>query len=294
MTASWKRSGFLLSLAIILLVGCNPQSDGQRIQSAQADFAKVRDQFLSQQGYSFHGRTKLLTGTTANGNLVNFAGRVNGRDTLLDVELSMPEEKRAKTLSLLSRDQKLFAQMDGKGPWQPVGGDNHSLRQEFNNWDPRFSFQQMDEMAARIIPLNENTGNANISSLRVVLDSTKLKGWLAEQLRKQNGAVQVQSVAHAARIPYAVTLSDGQMTQPRRGVTVQKADSNVKDVISGMDLEAQYTVYYDRTSMLPTRLLMNIRSDYTINNQRINEHSEVQTYLLNYGQKFNLPAPSGK
>ncbi len=295
MKARWKCSSLLISLSMALIVGCGPQTQEQRVQSAQSDYQKIREQFVSQEGYSFHGRTKLLTGTTANANLVNFSGRVQGKDTIMNVKLSMPEQKRAKTLSLMSKDNRLFAKMEGTANWQPVNQNNLSFQQEFNNWDPKFCFKQMEELGSKITPLNEDLGNDNIRALRVTLDSSKLKSWLTSQLKRQNTSVQVQSVQapHVARLPFAFTLTDGQMQRRNAGFSIQQADANINDIVSGMDLEAEYTVYYEQSSMLPTKLVMDIRSEYVLNNQRVNEHSEVETYLLSYGQEYNnMPTPT--
>jgi hypothetical protein len=294
MTTYFKRTGFLLTSFLVLLVGCGPHTS--QVQSAQNDFAKIRDNFLSQQGFSFQGNTRLLTGTTSNQNLVNFSGKVNGKDTLLDVKISMPEERRAKSVSLLSKNQKLYANVDGQTGWHAVDANNQPIKQEFTNWDPKFGFQQMDKMAAKIVPLSQDTGKKDIKAIKVVLDSAKLKSWLAEQMKKQSASVHVHSKGNAhqpyrAKIPFAFTLSDGQLS-PAGGASIKRVETDIKDVISSMELEAVYTVYYNQTSMLPTNMVMNIRSRYIHNSQRINEYSEVQTYLMNYGRQYTLPDPT--
>jgi hypothetical protein len=63
--------------------------------------------------------------------------------------------------------------------------------------------------------------------------------------------------------------------------------------VDQMDLEAEYTIYYDKSTMLPTSLLMSISSQYDMNDQRVQEHSQVETYIQNYGKVPPLPNPSG-
>lgn len=58
-----------------------------------------------------------------------------------------------------------------------------------------------------------------------------------------------------------------------------------------MDVNAEYTVYYNKTSKLPTTITMSIQSQYDLNGRRVREHSQVETYLQNYGRVKPLPQP---
>lgn len=281
------RGGFLIALVLLLLTGCNAKVNNTA--SAEVKYAQVRDNFLSQSAYSFYGRTKLVTGTNSNSNLVNYSGVVQDKDVYLDVKLSYPDDKRVTTMSLLSKGPDLFAKVNNGSGWTPVQGHEFSLRQEFENWNPIVNVKQMNEMCAQVLPLKDKVTNDNLEAVRVVLDSGKMKEWLRNQVR-QPQAASTQSV-HAPKLKAALSISD----HPKRLGTAQIAsnpsNNNLENMIDNMELEAEYTIYYHKKSMLPTQMTMAIRSQYVYENQNIVEHSEIETFLRNYGKPSQLPTP---
>ncbi|MFY0544611.1 hypothetical protein [Brevibacillus sp. H7] len=278
---------FTGTLLIASLTGCNQM--GQNAQDADAAYAQIRDRFQEQQAFSFYGRTKLLTGDTANGNVVNFSGQKQGDDLLMNVKLSFPERKRVDSMSILAKGQKLYARSGDRQGWRIVDGRDGSLRQELNNWNPSFNFQQMNEMKASVVTEVDRNPEDNLQAVRVLFDSTKLKNWLSQQMKEQTGT-QIQTV-HSPRLKLAMTLSDGDWKNRRPGMTVQATEPNIDQIIDQMELEAECSIYYDQTTMLPTSTVMSIRSQYDLNNQRVQEHSQVETFLQDYGQVRPLPDP---
>ncbi len=280
----------LLVLSFMAVVGC--QASETR-QGAAAKYAAVRDRFFAQDSFSFHGRTKLLTASAANANAVHFSGQVQGKDVYLNVKLSFPDAKRVDTLSLLSKGPQLYAKLSGDTAWQPVHHQDVSLQQEFLNWNPLFGFRQMDEMKANVLPLRDAVTDDNLEAVRVVLDSNKLKAWLAQQMKEQVGG-RIQA-ARAPRLKAAMSLSDQGWRELEQGARVQAARTReeIDEIIDHMELEAEYTLFYDRVSLLPTQTVMAIRSAYTLDGQRVHEHTEIETFLQNYGQRYQLPVPAG-
>ncbi|USG67204.1 hypothetical protein NDK47_07920 [Brevibacillus ruminantium] len=287
----------LFSLWCTALAGCNQMGVKQNPESA---FEQVRDRFMEQQTFSFHGRTKLMAGQSANGNLVNFTGQKQGADIAMKVDFSVPEQNQAKSLSLLKKDQQLYVMTEGTQGWQSAAGRDAVFRQELNNWDPVFAMEQMNEMKKSVIPLNNRHANNDLTAVRVVLDSAKLKSWLAEQMKEQTsataqsegmGVMQQGEAIHQPRVKYALSLSEGTWNRSRKGAMIQQADPRVDELINQMELEAEYTIYYNRHTMLPANMTMSIRSVYTANDQRIREYSQVETVLQNYGQPMTLPQP---
>jgi len=275
-----------LLLVLTAAAGCT-RDNAQ--QSATGSFEKVRDRFFAQQAYEFHGKTSLLAGNTANGNLVNFSGHKQGNQTAMTVSLSVPEKNQVDTLSLLSKNQRLYAKFSEKESWQSVEG-NTAFQQEFANWDPAYSFEQMDSMRTKVIPLADQNQEDGRKAFRVLLDSTKLKSWLADQMRAQSmgGGSRIQSTrTHAPNLKAAMLLSESQWYRRPEGARIQASEqkNKINEIIDRMEVEAEYTVYYDEKRMLPTNVIMNIRSEYDMLNQRVFEHSKVDTYLLNYGRK---------
>jgi hypothetical protein len=275
---------FTGTLLAASLAGCN-----QAAQNADAEYAQIRDRFQEQQAFSFYGRTKLLTGDTANGNVVNFSGQKQGNDLLMNVKLSFPERKRVDSMSILAKKQTLYAMTGDNQGWRRVDGRDGSVRQELDNWNPIVTFQQMDEMKARVIPVDDRNPEDNLRAVRVLYDSNKLKHWLAQEMKKQTGA-RVQTV-HSPRLKLAMGLSDADWRKRRPGVAVQATEPNIDQIIDQMELEAECTIYYDQTSMLPRSTVMSIRSRYDVNDQRVYEHSMVETFLQDYGHTRPLPAP---
>lgn len=280
------RGGLLLALALLLLTGCNARDDKTE---AEVKYAQVRDHFLTQDAYSFYGRTKLVTGTTANSNLVNYSGVVQNKDVYLDVRLSYPDEKRVTTMSMVTRGPQLFARLNNGNGWSPVSGEDFSIRQEFENWNPILNVQQMDEMRSQVLPLRDRDTGDTLEAVRVLLDSDKMKKWLRSQIRHPQ-TMSTQSV-HMPKLKAALSISD----QPKRLGTAQiqsnPGTDNLENMIDNMELEAEYTVYYDKKHMLPTKMTMAIRSQYVYQNQNIVEHSEIETFLRNYGKTTTLPTP---
>jgi hypothetical protein len=280
-------TAFTTLLLAASLAGCN--QTGVR-QDAAATYAQIRESFQQQQAFSFYGQTKLLTGDTANGNVVNFSGRKQGNDLYMDVKLSFPEQKRVDTMSLLAKGEQLYAKAGGDRQWRSVNGQDGSLHQELNNWNPVFNFQQMDQMKASVLSLDDKNPEDNLGAVRVLLDSTKLKNWLAGQMKQRAGA-HTQGV-HVPRLKLAMTLSEALRRPDRPGAKAQSAQPNVNEIIDQMELEAEYTVYYDQTTKLPTSMVMSIRSEYDLNDQRIQEHSQVETFIRDYGNHRELPDPA--
>lgn len=279
--------GSSLLLMVTATVGC---TRGENQESATSNYEKVRDRFYAQQAYEFHGRTKLVSGNTANGNLVSFSGKKQKDHTYLTVSLSVPEKNRVDTMALLAKNRQLYARFGEQDSWKSVAGDP-SLQQEFANWDPAYSFEQMDAMRTKVIALDDEDKTDGRKAFRVLLDSRKLKAWLAEQMRAQAKAGAQAQSARAPKLKIAMTLSESEWKQRPLGARIQSAEvkSKIDEIIDRMEVEAEYTVYYDEKRMLPTNLIMNIRSEYDMQNQRINEHSQVDTYLLNYGRTDTQP-----
>ncbi|HZG82772.1 MAG TPA: hypothetical protein VEZ13_18605, partial [Brevibacillus sp.] len=149
------------------------------------------------------------------------------------------------------------------------------------------AFAQMDEMKKSVIPITKNL-RTDQAGIRVVLDSAKLKNWLGAQLQAQTGS-HIQSVSpgenlHKPSQKLAMSLSKGDWLEPPQGTRIQSAgNANIQEIIDQMDLEAEYTIMYHKSTKLPTSMLMSIRSQYDYNNQRVQEHTQVETYLQNYG-----------
>lgn len=162
------------------------------------------------------------------------------------------------------------------------------------------------EKSVRQLP-DENPQD-DLEAIGVTLDSLKLKEWLAAQMQEQAGAgSRIQSAAgpfasHKPRVKLAMQLSDGNWTRaaaPGAGVSIQAKQAQAQDVkamVDQMDVEAEYTIYYNKKTMLPTNMTMSIRSAYDLNDQRVKEHSQVETYLQNYGRAKPVPtaAEGGK
>ncbi|MGN7469696.1 hypothetical protein [Brevibacillus sp. SAFN-007a] len=289
----------LLTVACTALGGCNQMGVKE---SPSFAFEKVRDQFAAQSSYAFYGRTKLLTANSANANMVNFSGRKDGEAEYMNVKISVPEEKRVETLSLLREGSELYAKQAQGEKWQRVPGDGMALRQEMDNWSPRFCFQQMDEMKKGIRTLPDENPEDDLEAIGVTLDSAKLKAWLAAQMQEQTASgSRIQSVAgpfakHKPQLKLAMQLSDGgwaETSVSQKGASIQaKQPQDVKTLVDQMDVEAEYTIYYNKTTMLPTNMTMSIRSAYDLHDQRVKEHSQVETYLQNYGQAKPVPTPA--
>lgn len=288
----------MLALWCTSLVGCNQMGVQQNAGSA---FEQIRDRFMEEKAFSFHGRTKLVTGDTAYGNAVNFSGRKEGDDMLMKVDVSVPEQKQLKSLSLLKKNQQLYVLSDGAEDWVEASGGDTVFRQELNNWDPVFAMEQMNELKKSVLPLNDRNQEDDIEAVRVILDSTRLKSWLADQMKSQTRAttqsqgspkLQVEAL-HQPRLKYALRLSDGAWNRPRsEAATVQSTEQPpVDEIIDQMELEAEYTIYYNRHTMLPVNMTMAIRSEYDANDQRIREYTQVETFFQNYGQRFSWPEP---
>ena len=288
----------MMTLLCTALVGCNQMGVKQNAGSA---YDQIRDNFSQQQSYAFYGRTKLLTANRSNANMVNFSGRKDGDAVYMKVKLSVPDEKRIDTLSLLHQGDKLYAKEDDNQDWKNVAKKDVALQQEMNNWSPVFSFQQMDDMKRNVRTLPDENPKDDLEAIRVTLDSAKLKSWLATQMREQTASgASIQSTPdfkHKPKLKLAMALSGGawQRTHAKQaGPTIQSkvVNPDVNEIVDQMDLEAEYTIYYNKTSMLPTNLTMSIRSVYDLNNQRVHEHSQVETYLQNYGRVQPLPTPA--
>lgn len=285
------RIAAFVMVMFAVLTGCNNQQPQESQQSAEAAYTEVRNRFLAQEGYAFHGRTKLLAGDTANGNLVNFSGQKQGKELFMNVKLSFPEQKRVDSMSLFAQGERLYAKFDDREPWQPVNSGTFSLQQELNNWSPEFNFEQMEEMRTRVVPLEDKVPNDQIAAFRVLLDSNKLKSWLAQQMKNQVGG-QIQTL-YNPKLKLAMKLSDEEMSELKQGARVQAAQTmrEIDEIIDHMELEAEYTVYYDTKQMLPTGMVMNIRSEYDLDDQRVFEHSQIETFLRNYGRQPSMPRP---
>lgn len=287
------RKGWTICLLTILcasMAGCNQMGAKQ---SASSAYEQVRNQFSTQQAYQFYGRTKLLTASSSNQNVVTFSGRKDGDAVYMNVKLSAPEQNRVDTLSLLHHGEKLYAKEGSMQKWEKVQGqDSVVLQQELNNWDPVFSFRQMDEMKKNVVQVADDNPKDDVESVRVVLDSAKLKSWLASQIKEQSEGAHTQSLTrHQPKWKYAMTLSDDHRKRQQDGASIQAAAPNVAEIVDQMQLDADYTIYYRKSTKLPTSLVMSIRSKYNLNNQRVQEHSQVETFLQNYGQAKPMPRP---
>ncbi|QRG66130.1 hypothetical protein [Brevibacillus choshinensis] len=292
------RKGWTICLVTLLCTamgGCNQMGVKQ---SAGSAFEEVSDHFTTQDAYEFHGRTKLLTENSANGNVVNFSGRKDKEAVYMNVKLSVPEENRVNNLSLLNRGDKLYAKQGSDSSWKDVGQTKHGFQQEMDNWDPAYAFQQMAEMKKKVLPLPDENPNDDVEGVRVTLDSAKLKSWLVTQMSEQASGSQIQSTSSAVYKPsvkLAMSLSDGAWKKSatgHKGPRIQSQSApNVSEIVDQMDVNAEYTVFYNKTSKLPTTISMSIQSQYDLKGQRVREHSQVETYLTNYGKVKPLPNP---
>ncbi len=286
------RMTLLIGLLLTLIVGCQQQ----RIkQDAASDYATVRDRFMAQNSYSFHGQTKLLTDSSANANYVNFFGQKQNQDVFMQVKLSFPDQQNVNTLSLVSKNQRLFAKMHKDDAWKPVDGQDVSIQQEFANWHPEFNFAQMDELRSSIVEVGDKNRTDNTKQLKVTLDPVKLKAWLGDQMKQQ---VQAKTTStFAAKLKGALRLSDGNWRHAPSGVHAQSGNAatterKINEILRTMTIEAYYTITYNQMSMLPSSSEMTIRSAYNLDGKRVNEQSQIVTHLQNYGHSYTLPEPT--
>ncbi|MED4781305.1 hypothetical protein [Brevibacillus choshinensis] len=292
------RKGWMICLVTLLCTvmgGCTQMGVKQ---NAGTTFDQVSDHFTTQDAYEFHGLTKLLTENSANGNVVNFSGRKDKDAVYMNVKLSMPDENRVNNLSLLHQGEKLYAKQGSDPNWKSVTHTQAAFQQEMNNWDPAYAFQQMAEMKKNVLPLPDEDPNDDLEAVRITLDPKKLKSWLVTQMSEQSSGSQIQSTSTASykpRLKLAMALSDGDWKKSstgHKGPRIQsQAAPNVKEIVDQMDVNAEYTVYYNKTSMLPATINMSIQSQYDLNGRRVREHSQVETYLQHYGKVKPLPNP---
>lgn len=277
-------------LSLLLLAGCGMQQQTKR--SAENDFPLLKDQLLAEDSYEFYGRTKLLSDQEVNSNLVNFSGQKQAKDMVMHVKLSFPEQNRAQNMALLSKDRTLYAKLDADHGWKPVSDHDAAFTQEFNNWNPEFSFRQMEQIRMRVVPGPDNNPNDNIKVMRVHLDPAKLKSWLATQMKEQVGS-QTRSV-HTPRLKIAMKLSDGNWNKLPKELRVQSAAAHrtIDEIVNNMNIDAVCTISYDYHKMLPVYMEMSIRSAYDKDGQRVRENSQVETFFRNYGQGYQLPQPT--
>ncbi|MED1781342.1 hypothetical protein P4V43_05830 [Brevibacillus fortis] len=285
----------------VVVGGCNQMSVKQ---DANTTFEQVRDKFDGQKSYAFYGQTKLLTANSANANLVNFSGRKDGEAVYMNVKLSVPEENRVDNLSLLRQGDKLYTKHGQNESWKHVAGDSPALHQEMNNWNPIASFQQIDEMKRNVRMLPDENPKDDFEALGVVLDSAKLKSWLVAQMQEQTkSGARVQSIAgrekpYIPKLKIAMSLSEGNWRGTpahRSGPTIQSKNKvDISELVNQMEVEAEYTIHYNKKTMLPTNMTMSIRSSYDLNDQRVKEHTQVETYLQQYGAVVPITAPTEK
>ncbi|MBY0086712.1 hypothetical protein HP567_023320 [Brevibacillus sp. M2.1A] len=292
----------VMALACTVAVGgCNQM----RVkQDANTTFEQVRDKFDAQKSYAFYGQTKLLTANSANANMVNFSGRKDGEAVYMNVKLSVPEENRVDNLSLLSQGDKLYTKDGQNEGWNHVAGDSPALHQEMNNWNPIASFQQIDDMKRNVRMLPDDNPKDDFEAIGVVLDSAKLKSWLVTQMQEQTkSGAKVQSIAgrekpYIPKLKIAMSLSEGNWRGTpahHSGPTIQsKKKVDVNELVNQMEVEAEYTIHYNKKTMLPTNMTMSIRSSYDLNDQRVKEHTQVETYLQQYGTVAPIIAPTEK
>ncbi|MFM1654396.1 hypothetical protein ACI7RC_20215 [Brevibacillus sp. B_LB10_24] len=285
------RNGICLVLALAIAAGC---SQVKTAQSPEAEFMQVRNQLLSENSYSFYGTTRALTGNTAEASPVTFYGHKQGSDMVLNVNIADPDRKHSKNMSLLSQGRTMYVKQSDQQEWEPVGGDHIGLIQEFANWNPVTNFLQMDGMRTKVLPVRDGVRTDNVQAMRVLLNSDKLKELLARQLKEQASS-RVQSV-HLPKQKWAWQLSARDWRRNESGAHIQAEQSHrdIDELLNNMVLDAECTLYYDKQTKLPIHTLMRIHSRYDLNGQRVYEHSEVDTYLQNYGKTYNLPNPAGK
>jgi len=284
-----KQIGIIGLLVWSLVSGCT-QTEAQ--QSAEAEYLAVRDRFLSENSYAFWGETKMLTGNSASGSAVTFSGQVQDEDVFLNVRLPATEANRVNTLSLVTRDRRMYAKLGDDGTWQSVADGDAPFRRELDNWNPVAAFQQMEEMRTRVLPLRDQNQQDDLKAVRVLLDAHKLKQSLAKQLKQQ--LHRRSDGAYVPRLKVAMNLPGERWRGADKGARIQadQARREIDNLIDNMELEAEYTLYYDALSYLPTRMVMKIRSEYDRAGQRVQEYTQVDTQIRNYGQRYQLPQPS--
>jgi hypothetical protein len=216
----------------------------------------------------------------------------------MNVRRSHPEQSRVQTLSLLDREgTKLYAKLENDQAWREAGVQEAVLRQEWNNWDPAYAFTQMDDMKRRIIPVSNPNASKDVAAIQVVLDSAKLKNWLAAQLMEQEGT-RVQSASTSlpyqpsVKLAWRLSRGSGFAAEPTGAQVQSVSPVDLNEILNRMNVEAMYTIYYNKSSMLPTSITMSIRSAYNFRDQRVQEHSQVDTYLQNYGRAKSVPKPA--
>lgn len=270
-------------------------------QNAGTTFEQVRDKFAAQNSYAFYGQTKLLTANSSNANMVNFSGRKDGEAVYMNVKLSVPEENRADSLFLLRQGDKLYTKHGENEDWKKVASDTPALQQEMNNWSPVASFEQIDAMKRNVRLLPDENPKDDFEALGIVLDPTQLKSWLASQMQEQTKpGTKIQSMPgrdkpYIPKLKLAMSLSEGNWRAQTRqsGAAIQSSKKvDIRELVNQMEVEAEYTITYNNKTMLPTNLTMSIRSSYDLNDQRVKEHSQVETYLQQYGQVKPIPAPA--
>ncbi|MCK9906257.1 hypothetical protein MXD63_40490, partial [Frankia sp. Cpl3] len=125
-----------------------------------------------------------------------------------------------------------------------MGKAEFSLQDELDNWNPVFSFRQIDDTRKRVLPIPDRNPADDIEAVRVLLDSDKLKSWLAHQMKKQTAATaQVQSSTYMPKLKLALKLSDRDWRKHTSGAQIQAAPTrgDVDELIDLMQLEAEYT-----------------------------------------------------
>lgn len=281
------------AVALMASIGLTACTMGTQQDNAAEIYQTTRENFLEQQSYYFDGSTEMRSDSMQVRNMVVFNGRVRNRqDVLMNLQLTFPEISKTDELMIASLDRKMYAKFPGEKAWQTVTQTDRMIRDEFNNWNPAFHFRQMDEMKQRIEPV-DGSPQGDLAQIRVVLDPGKMKKWLAGEMRKQSGQV---NQLHVKRIGQRLQLADGEVDRLRQDIKTQSKETQrmIDGIINTLQVEGEYILSVDTTRYLPTKLELNLRSQYMMNGESVSETTRVHTYLRDYGRSVSLPADIGE
>lgn len=273
-------------VVLIFFVGCNVSPDKTAEDPMEVQ-RKILENMTDQKNYSFQGKTSIKLSQDDVQEVVQFNGYINNKENMyIDLDIAgmegIPEEK----MQIVQFPQKMMVKYTDENEWQEVELNEQELFSEIKMMNPEYYLSLMGKNTSQTEWTDEKEG---MKGLLIKLDEEAVREQIETQLSASlDGGLTEEDIQEMKE---TLGMSDQEIAEMQQELENQMNETRqqIEEMMNTMTIEAYYKIFYDPANLLIQNVEQNIKTDYQLEGEKVQETVMVNIQLTNYGKEKSLP-----
>lgn len=276
---------FSILLPSLLVSGCYGRED-TATQNVQQTLRRLTDA-VEKNSFAFDGSTSLRGQNYYANGLVVFNGHVErDRDVYLRLITGERENGVMEEMDMFSSKDGMYMRFADEVEWKAINQPAALMNDEMNHWNPLAHFKRLNSLGKEI-QLDRSKGSGRLHTIRVKLDSEKLKQEFLHNVKGRVNNDQFSSDhGNLSNLSAGIAGEDGVVTHLSE--LKDEMRKGLDELENSIEIEGEYVISYDREEGIPTNLVYRQEVRFSDGGVNQNETSELEMVLRDFGEDHSL------